>query len=601
VADIGSQRRSRHADRASSGLEPNPTNDLSALEQYSGRGPIPPVHTTADLAANHPSASERAFESKLGRDDDTLKRAQHEVVGLDRQLGTELAQIGPGLTLTQKLDYVRQFRARADYRSAQRAFVEAGHVLTSDANGGAIRSVQAAAESGDSGATKQLLATYSALAESNKDGARTALAWASEAEADCRFGPHLAEISAIRSTAEQTFSDGVLADIQRMIASPAGEETLSERLTKASHYFRIQMELVRAIKLGNLPHVLREFELEVRSPLGAKETRRLLLELHGEDPMIKRIASHLFAFAGLGKNHVAAGGEVHALGEMQDAAHELMAALQGAKDGRAVLAQLRRFAVVARHATRLLPLLGVYGSGKATIDDVEAVLHNPNVTDIARTVGDFLQASGSALELAPPPVDLIGTALMSIGAAISVVTLFWQGPSQAQRDERDILGNMHFTHNQVSAYTGGYRTNDQNANSSGYSLARASKLGVSAQEIQHLAAVAPDLFSREGCFDGLVNLHAFLCQPAQGGLIAKRLPEFLQVCGQPAHASGFRTLASTLFFFGDVPIGPTAQQLGVLVEAWRILGRAQFAHLPDDQYRKWAGASEANWPHLLGA
>jgi hypothetical protein len=566
------------------------------LTTFTMKGGIPAVATRE--VGSVISASERAFDGRVAHDDHALERAKEKLADLDRDLGAELGQIGPALTFDERLAYIRRSRARPEYRDAERAFVVAQRSLAHDLGGEAGGSMEAVADAGDHEATKQLLASYRDLAQSGKGGARAAIEWAHTTLHDRRFHHH-AEVHAILVTAEHTFGEGVMAEIRRMIESP-GHATFRDRLVEAADYFEMQMMALRAVKIGNLPHLLLQFKLEVKSELSAKETRRLLTALHREDPMVQNLARRFFAMAVLGKDHVVTGAEMHGLELLQDSARDLLEALRGAKHANQVAAQLRRFARVAGRATGLVSVLGVYISGKATIADVEQAIHSPNVTDIARTVSDFLQATGSGLELAPPPVDLIGTALVSIGAAIGVITLLWQGPSKAQRDEREVLGEMHFNHNEIAAFTGGYRHNDQIDDSSGHNLQRARELGLSARQIQHLAGLMPDVFSREGWLQRVANLHRFLREPAQGGLRVTHFPAFLELCTQPHHVTKFATLITMLHDFDDVPFGPMLQGLDVLIRSWTTLGHTHFAHLPDDQYRKWASVSEVEWKHILG-
>jgi hypothetical protein len=601
MSDVATAQARAHAPADAPAPSDRVTTDHVDPTQFSTAGAIPSVAASGGSAQAAASASERAFDGTLHDDRHDLDGAKHTLDALDRQLGMELDQIGPGLTPQQKVAYIRAFRARPDYRKGRQALVKSEHGLAAELHGQGGERLRRLADHGEENAAQALLDAYASLAISNKDGARAALLWAHATLRDPGFA-HRAKLHDIQAHATDTYANGLLAELQHIIGS-GHHANLVAQVNDACNRLGNEMQyMARVLAIGNLPSVLRQFAIEIRSPFGAREARRLLDALRGEAPMVRRVVAGLFTFGGVATyGGRAVGGEIEALTLMQVNARELMNSLRGSKTVAEIARKLGHFTGVARRVIDFMPLLGAVGSGRSGIDDVEALAHGAiDVTHIARTVGDFLQVVGFSLEVAPPPVDLIGTALMTIGGVISSLTLLWAGPSKELLDERDLLAkDLHFSHNQVAAFTGGYRRNDENTNASARNLAQAQYLGVSPRVIQQLADIAPDLFSREWSIQHMHYLYEFLRQPAQGGLKTDSFATFLELC---SHNPGtFRSQVTTLVGLSFAPSGPWMNGLDYLVMSWHVLGREQFAHLPDDQYRKWAGASHEMWPHLLGA
>jgi hypothetical protein len=557
------------------------------------------------------SPSQAAFdgaEHEVAHDRGALDDAQGKVDELERRLATELAQIGPALTAEQKAEYIEKFRARDEYRKALAAKRASEGGLEGDLAGGAGRTLERRADHGDDRAAKELCDSYRALAAADLAGARAAMIWAHRALADERLGHH-ADVRQILAQAEDTFARALLDELEQRIAG-GDRKHLAARIAEAARTAKEELDRVRdVVALGNLPQLLGQLEHELASPLGAKQARKLAEELKGEAPMVKRVAVGLFSFAGVAEESRSLGrGELEALALFREDAEALLEALKGAKRVQQIEQQLGRFARTGGAVSaKVLPLLGVVGGAAATESDLRALLRSQSVGHIAMFVGDFLSTVGSALELAPPPVDLIGGALGVIGGAVTAIATLFGGPSREQEDEREILGGkggMGFSKNQVGALTGGYRHADEFDDASGRNLALAERAGLSPRQIQSIAERCPEVFSREWEIERLENARKWLAEPSQGGLKLRHLGAFLEaaVARSPG---GFAAIVTSLAgggSFGDQPAGPSPTNGAMfdwLLRFWRLLGRQQFRRLPSDAWRTAAGVSRDQWKQLF--
>lgn len=512
---------------------------LAGVKRKAAEGLPAPDHGISQAIERGTDRRKADPKHDVGERRDELEDAKKRLGQLDERLGRELAQVGPALTPEQQGEYVHKFHQTKEYRGALAAQQRAERGLEGDLAGGDGAALEKLADHGDGGAQKSLLDSYRALAAADTQGARDAMLWAHQALKDQKLGHH-AEVQQILEQAKETFARGLLAELQRLIAG-GDKRHLTERLLEAARTAREQLENVKSVvELGNLPEVLHQLEHELTHPLGAKEARRLAGELKGEAPLVRRVATGLFSFAGVAESSAQLGeGELEMLALFRESAEELLQALKGAKRVQQIEQQLAKFAASGGRVTsKVLPLLGVVGGGVATEQDLQALLRSQSVSHITMFVGDLLTTVGAALELAPPPIDLIGGALGVLGGAITAITSLFSGPSQEQKDERAILGGqggMGLSNNQVSAFTGGFRHSDEFDNSSGYNLQAAQRFGLTPQQIQRLADRAPDLFSVEGALTAVEHLRRWLGEKSQGGLAAGlsgggRLYAFLEAC-----------------------------------------------------------------------